>query len=1559
MARSVCGRLRDQMRELRAGIRAVIQRRFAEAAHAAAEVERQQELRVSAATGLQCAWRGFCARRVHGYAITLARERASVRVLDLRIARFQALWRGSRFRAARAAQWLRALHGVTQLQALVRGRSWRACFMVLRRTSRRLQRWWRFWRLRSPGLQLRRAERQLLAREQRRLELRGAAEAQALLQWQWAGAQGWAGPAAAAAAQSQSQPGAGVPTRQHMAVVPRPVEGLVFVPAPATTAPDGGSAAACAVDMDPEQLGLGGAAVTDIDAQSLPRLQLLDVDILRLSSPVDDDEGSDGEGDSGEGSLLRDGSATGSMKEQIPARDQASDFTGASRSSGRGRGDAPLAIGSVVLTLRDPEDGHEAGRFEGAAPAPHAASRASGASVTARSARSLAAPALAAPQRKSWVADTLRFAGRCGSGIDIAGLAVGARHTLAFKGGAGGSGGMASDAHVTAASGDTDSASTPLSQEHACYAWSSGDSDGGQPAAVDLPVPSHAWPVTSLLHGTNKPPFCTTGRTARAGREPLAPPASSSSASRSPRGTGAELQQLRSQRQMSGLPARFQVVQVAAGEEHSLALTRCGRVFAWGGNSRGQVGTACVPAALVGRQFSSPGAAAQQRFVSSPREVLSCRAAPITQVAAGGHHSLALNQRGQVFAWGLRAACGVSRSSAAEAVADGAAEGNADVASGVDVHTPTLVSGGGLRSAHVACVAAGLRTSFALTAEGAVLGWGVNGSDEYLQEHYGDRRGAAAEGGRHKHQQTGDALRSEGCIGVGILPALVPTVLQPTQVWPPLPQPLADARAAAAAVSPSFAAACYAAAAGAADSAAPEADATPEPRTHPRLAKVMMAQKRIDEQRGELLASLLARQAAGSEPSCPVARGRSESRSSSPALQRGGIRSRSSSPRRSTSPRGTPTAQPTTPQSPRYAAGAFAQRLAVGPRHVVVETRDGRLFAWGANKHGQCGSGSTQDLCLPTPVVQPWPASASRVRDLACGARATLAIVDGELWGWGASRLLPSPSPCSPSEHGGGAALSTGPGRALEPCVEPSPLVAACYQRASPAGAASAAAAPLCSPPLAPGLRVSSVPLLLHGRCRHPGVVPVRLHIASSTALSVATVELANMLWPPHCAAEMQRAVATAAASSGYCDATGRRLPRCSAAGAGTACLAGLFEEHREPPPRPTPRGMHSSPSHQYPLIIGLCDIPAPLPSPSFQRGADVGTPQPGSGATTSLPSGRAFTLLPPPPPPRYPPPTRTRQAGAFSPATLPPVPEDPEPTAAIITEQAGESADASAAAGGGDKPPSPIRSYSFRFSRSPGTANAAGVGAAPAPAEAFRPDAKSHSWSGAAQADVVVLSSASDGPRAGEDDAVAAALQRVLARADGAAARLRESACAVPGLPRGAVSVTLSEVTVGSMDRVRGTATAAAIGPAAPDTEPVNNAQSSSDGGDVVPSLGALGAPTRLTPTASASIGAASSGAGAMPQPDSRADHVPSIPTAVCAAMPVDALLAGVVDAHAAPVPGKWDREASQPSADAPMPAAQVPEPTPQARPPPPPRRAPSSGEVLHRLASSEARQA
>ncbi|XP_021116719.1 E3 ISG15--protein ligase HERC5-like isoform X2 [Heterocephalus glaber] len=89
-------------------------------------------------------------------------------------------------------------------------------------------------------------------------------------------------------------------------------------------------------------------------------------------------------------------------------------------------------------------------------------------------------------------------------------------------------------------------------------------------------------------------------------------------------------------------PARFQsilqeknVIHIACGDYHSLALLKGGELFAWGQNLHGQLG--------VGRMFSS---------TPKPQAVQSLTGVPLIQISAGGAHSMALSMSGNVYSWG-------------------------------------------------------------------------------------------------------------------------------------------------------------------------------------------------------------------------------------------------------------------------------------------------------------------------------------------------------------------------------------------------------------------------------------------------------------------------------------------------------------------------------------------------------------------------------------------------------------------------------------------------------------------------------------------------------------------------------------------------------------------------------------------------------------------------------------------------------------------------------------------------------------------------------------------
>ena len=136
------------------------------------------------------------------------------------------------------------------------------------------------------------------------------------------------------------------------------------------------------------------------------------------------------------------------------------------------------------------------------------------------------------------------------------------------------------------------------------------------------------------------------------------------------------------------LPVGAKVTAVAAGAEHSLAVTSTGAVFAWGYNADGQLGDGGTGASDVPVSVSLP------------------TGTKVTAVAAGALHSLALTSTGAVLAWGYNVD---------GELGDGGTT-NSDVPVKVNLPPGTKVT----------AVAAGGYYSLALTSTGAVLAWGYN-----------------------------------------------------------------------------------------------------------------------------------------------------------------------------------------------------------------------------------------------------------------------------------------------------------------------------------------------------------------------------------------------------------------------------------------------------------------------------------------------------------------------------------------------------------------------------------------------------------------------------------------------------------------------------------------------------------------------------------------------------------------------------------------------------------------------------------------------------------------
>ena len=140
------------------------------------------------------------------------------------------------------------------------------------------------------------------------------------------------------------------------------------------------------------------------------------------------------------------------------------------------------------------------------------------------------------------------------------------------------------------------------------------------------------------------------------------------------------------------------VITIAAGHQHSLAIRQDGRLWAWGKNGSGQLGDGTTSGKHYPIPVHGEGGKGQLDGVLS--------------VAAGYNHSLALSADGRVLAWG--------------------ANGKGQLGDGTSVNHKTANA---VRSADGTCdltnivaIAAGNYFSAALDANGAVWTWGWNDS---------------------------------------------------------------------------------------------------------------------------------------------------------------------------------------------------------------------------------------------------------------------------------------------------------------------------------------------------------------------------------------------------------------------------------------------------------------------------------------------------------------------------------------------------------------------------------------------------------------------------------------------------------------------------------------------------------------------------------------------------------------------------------------------------------------------------------------------------------------
>ncbi|KAK6050266.1 regulator of condensation [Cooperia oncophora] len=132
-----------------------------------------------------------------------------------------------------------------------------------------------------------------------------------------------------------------------------------------------------------------------------------------------------------------------------------------------------------------------------------------------------------------------------------------------------------------------------------------------------------------------------------------------------------------------------EMIQIAAGRAHSLAVAEDGRLFAWGSNEHGQL---AMPRHIP--------------WMETPKRI--AELTEVVQVACGPHHCIALLENGVVAVWG-------------------------EQSDGAILHSPQIVNQ--LTGIPIVRVAAGGRHCVAVSAGGGVYVWGHN---EYGQLGTGD-----------------------------------------------------------------------------------------------------------------------------------------------------------------------------------------------------------------------------------------------------------------------------------------------------------------------------------------------------------------------------------------------------------------------------------------------------------------------------------------------------------------------------------------------------------------------------------------------------------------------------------------------------------------------------------------------------------------------------------------------------------------------------------------------------------------------------------------------------
>lgn len=148
----------------------------------------------------------------------------------------------------------------------------------------------------------------------------------------------------------------------------------------------------------------------------------------------------------------------------------------------------------------------------------------------------------------------------------------------------------------------------------------------------------------------------------------------------------------------SGVLSGKNIIQIAAGANHSVALASDGTVYAWGNNTNGQLGNGTNNSSNVPVAVFTSG---------------ELNGKLIIKIAAGVNHTVALASDGTVYTWGLNGAGQLGN-------------GNFN-----DYNVPVAVNTSGvLNGKSISQIAAGGYFTLALSSDNQIYSWGSNGSGQ-------------------------------------------------------------------------------------------------------------------------------------------------------------------------------------------------------------------------------------------------------------------------------------------------------------------------------------------------------------------------------------------------------------------------------------------------------------------------------------------------------------------------------------------------------------------------------------------------------------------------------------------------------------------------------------------------------------------------------------------------------------------------------------------------------------------------------------------------------------